>query len=306
LDRRVPNPTADSARRGSAHLRLLCPQWQGAGTSSVRELASEFPFDVARRGYAVGSAVLAAVLPPHDGPVAAAPVAMGEEGLELVDGAEAKAVIVDQLARALQVIERHAPARITTLGGECAVSVAPFSALASRYGNDLAIVWIDSNPDIGTPSSVYPGFHAMAVAALIGHGHPDVLSRLPATVTPDRVALVGLHEWTEDDIGNVAEWGITAFGPEDLRKSSQPVLDWLQGTRCSRVAIHFDVDTVDSNEIVLGLGAVPGGLTGSQARRTIADVSAAAEVVGFTIAEYFPRQVMHLQQLLLGLPLVPP
>ena len=52
------------------HLRLLCPQWQGAGTSSVRELAAEFPFDVARRGYAVGSAVLQAVLPPHDGPTA--------------------------------------------------------------------------------------------------------------------------------------------------------------------------------------------------------------------------------------------
>ena len=31
-------------------LRLVWPQWQGAGTSSVRELAPEFPFDVARRG----------------------------------------------------------------------------------------------------------------------------------------------------------------------------------------------------------------------------------------------------------------
>ena len=29
-------------------LRLVWPQWQGGGTSSVREFASEFPFDVAR------------------------------------------------------------------------------------------------------------------------------------------------------------------------------------------------------------------------------------------------------------------
>jgi arginase len=41
-------------------LRLVWPQWQGAGTSSVRALAPEFPFEVARRGYAVGSAILAA------------------------------------------------------------------------------------------------------------------------------------------------------------------------------------------------------------------------------------------------------
>ncbi|MBL7258806.1 arginase family protein [Actinoplanes sp. LDG1-01] len=46
--------------------------------------------------------------------------------------------------------------------------MAPFAALAERYGDDLAIVWIDSHPDIGTPASHYPGFHAMAVAALTG------------------------------------------------------------------------------------------------------------------------------------------
>jgi hypothetical protein len=33
------------------HLRLVWPQWQGAGTESVRSLAPEFPFGIARRGY---------------------------------------------------------------------------------------------------------------------------------------------------------------------------------------------------------------------------------------------------------------
>jgi arginase family enzyme len=49
--------------------------------------------------------------------------------------------------------------RITTLGGECSVSVAPFSELANRYGDDPAIVWIYSHPDVGTPDSEYPGYH---------------------------------------------------------------------------------------------------------------------------------------------------
>jgi hypothetical protein len=79
---------------------------------------------VARRGYAVGSAVLEAVLPPHEGPTATAPVAMGDDGLALVDGVEAKAVIVDQPARAVAVIEQHAPARIATLGAS-APSASP-------------------------------------------------------------------------------------------------------------------------------------------------------------------------------------
>jgi arginase len=145
----------------------------------------------------------------------------------------------------------------------------------------------------------------MAVAVLIGHGDADVLKVLPATVTPDRVALVGLHAWAEDDIGNVADWGIRSFNPDDVRATTQPLLDWLAATGCSRVAIHFDVDTVDSNEIVLGLGAEPDGLTSAQARRIVEDINAVSDVVGLTIAEFIPRQVMHLQQLVAGFPLLP-
>lgn len=44
----------------------------------------------------------------------------------------------------------------------------------------------------------------MAVAALTGHGDPDVQELLPATVSPDRVALAGPHAWTEDDFPKVA------------------------------------------------------------------------------------------------------
>jgi hypothetical protein len=36
----------------------------------------------------------------------------------------------------------------------------------------------------------------------------------------------------------------------------------------------------------------------------VADIDAASDVVGFTIAEFFPRQVTRLQQILDGFPLV--
>jgi arginase len=186
---------------------------------------------------------------------------MDDDGLELRDGIEAK-VVIHQLEKTLAVIRKADPERIVTLGGECSVSVAPFSELARRYGDDLAIVWIDSNPDIGTPASQYPGFHAMVVGALTGHADPDVLRLLPAIVSPDRVALVGLHAWTDDDIPNVAEWGIRSFSPDDVRTTTRPLLDWLAATGCSRVAIHF----------VLGLGAEPNGLISAQVRRVVNDL----------------------------------
>jgi arginase len=118
------------------------------------------------------------------------------------------------------------------------------------------------------------------------------------------VALVGLHSWTEDDFPNIARWGISSFRPEELHRSSQPLLEWLKVSGCSRVAIHFDVDVVDSNEIVFGLGAEPDGLTSNDVRRLVADVSARASVVGLTIAEFIPRQVIRLQQVVRHFPLI--
>ena len=292
------------ALQDSGTLRLVWPQWQGAGSASVRTLLPEFPFEVARRGYAAGTAVLGAILPQHSGPTAVVPVEFGDAGLANRDGIEAKDSILTQLAAALDVIEQHDPERIVTLGGECSVSVAPFAKLAERYGAELAVLWIDSHPDIGTPASLYPGYHAMAVAVLTGHGDPDVLALLPATIRPDRVALVGLHDWTDDDFANVATWGITSFAPDDLRESSRPLLEWLAYTGCSRVAIHLDVDVVDSNDMLLGLGSVPDGLTSVEVRRVISDIDSASDVVGLTIAEYVPRQVMQLRQLLDGFPLL--
>jgi arginase len=106
-----PSHSSDASDDGVT-LRLLWPQWQGAGTASVQELGPRIP------------------LPG------------GPPGL------------CRRLGRAgRRPARQHDPARIITLGGECAISVAPFSALARRYGDDLAIVWIDSHPDVGTPAS---------------------------------------------------------------------------------------------------------------------------------------------------------
>ena len=46
--------------------------------------------------------------------------------------------------------------------------MAPFSHLIGKYGDDLAVLWVDSHPDMGTGETAYPGYHAMVVAALTG------------------------------------------------------------------------------------------------------------------------------------------
>ncbi|MFC8146444.1 arginase family protein [Streptomyces paradoxus] len=299
----MPGTTTDTTAHGS-HLRLIWPEWQGAGADMAGRLAPEFPLDVARRGYTVGTTVLGAVLPQHDGPVATVPVPLGDPGGEVRDGVESKAVLTRQLSDALEIIREQDPARITTFGGTCTVSVAPFTSLAARYADDLAVVWIDSHPDVDTGATDYDGYHAMAVSMITGHGDPEMSRLLPATVPADRVALVGLHEWTEDAYQHVGRWGLTSFSPDQLRTSTQPLLDWLASTGCSRLAIHLDVDAVDAKEGALGLGTIPDGLTGAEVNRIARELRGATDVVATTVAEFFPRDVLHVQQVLNGFPLI--
>src|SRR4051794_30165836 len=81
----------------------------------------------------------------------------GRHGLGNIEGrVGAKALIVRQLPQAFEVLREHDPTRSVALGGECAVGVAPFAKLTRRYAGDLAIVWMNSHPDIGTLASEYP------------------------------------------------------------------------------------------------------------------------------------------------------
>ena len=70
------------------------------------------------------------------------------------------------------------------------------------------------------------------------------------------------------------------------------------------MAIHFDVDTIDAAEERFGLGEDFGGLSTVEARRVMADLESAADVVALSIAEFVPWQVLRLQQLLKGFPLL--
>ncbi|MBD8605421.1 arginase family protein [Aeromicrobium sp. CFBP 8757] len=293
----------DSNYAGS-FLRLIWPQWQGATPANVSALTQPLPDTSARLGYHIGSHLLRHLAPQHDGPERIVPVSITSSGLKTESGVFARDVLLEQLRTALMILTEEDAGRVLTLGGECSVSVAPFSHLAARYSDDVAVVWIDAHPDTGVPGGSYEGYHAMAVSHLLGHGDPDVVAALPAVFPAARVALAGLHVWEDDQEPLIREWGLTSFSPTDLRRSSTPIVEWLRSTGCSKVAIHLDVDAIDSDEVVLGLGAEPGGLSIEQVVRLVGDVSQAAEVVGLTVAEYIPRQAIIMRDLLARLPLL--
>lgn len=137
------------------------------------------------RGYCLGAQLLNFLVPAcNNQETYTVPVSLGPCERTVTDGVMDRDIIAAQTAAALDILKVAAPDRIVTLGGECSASVVPFTYLTDRYGDDVAVIWIDAHPDITLPGDVYAGYHAMAVTACMGLGDSRIVKQLPARIEP--------------------------------------------------------------------------------------------------------------------------
>ncbi len=281
-------------------LRLIFPQWQGGD----------------RPEYAVGARVLAAIAPPSQGPVetiAVPPPAAADRPLqECIVSREA---LLEQLAAARAAIARHQPEAVVTLGGDCLVDLAPMAYLSERYGDDLAVLWVDAHPDV-MGSAQFSHAHAHVLAMLMGEGDADFVAAVPRPLDLRRILYVGLTETTPFETGFITRHGLARLGPEDLATSIEPVPAWLRATGAKRVAVHFDVDVLDAarHDFVLFHdpqaaadafdGIAQGRMSLGRVSEILTAVAAEADIVGLAIAEYLPWSVIEFANSLRGLPLL--
>lgn len=284
-------------------LRLIYPQWQGGDIAKwITEVKDP---EQASRGYYLGAHLLDFLAPSTGQKTLTVPVSTELCKRVVTDGVLDRDAIAQQTWAALDILDIEKPDRIVTLGGECSVSVVPFTWLASKYPNDVAVIWIDAHPDITLPGDVYPAYHAMAVTALMGDGDKKILGQLPAKIDPSKILFVGLRDWERDEIKvRQNEYGIKHLTPEETVSGSEKVIEWLRNTGASNVVIHFDMDVLDPNEIVAAVGVVPDGMKIAEVVRVINDVAKEKNLVGLTVAEPMPRTAIILKEMLNQLPLL--
>lgn len=284
----------------STTLRLLFPQWQGGDNPP----------------YHFGAQLLNWLAPPHTGPSEEVPVhAPSEERLPVIDQIVDKTHLLEQADAARSIIDRHQPDRLIVLGGDCLVDLAPFAYLSEKYGDDLAVLWIDTHPDILLPGE-WKNAHAMVLGNLLGIGDPDFVARVPSPLSPSQVMYAGLHDTLPHETSRIAEMGLRHASPSELRTSSAPVLDWLKETKPKYLAIHLDLDVLDPSGFRSLLfakpgtgpddfhGAAQGHMRIEEVVRLLSDVAELVEVVGIGIAEHLPWDALALKNMLAKLPLL--
>ena len=292
-----------SMEKKTKTIRLIYPQWQGA---SIVPLIPEVKNpDDASRGYFLGAQLLNFLAPDSGQETLTVPVSIELEDRQVTDGVLDRDIIVRQTRTALDMLRVSNPDKIVTLGGECSVSVVPFTYLAEKYDNDVAVIWIDAHPDITLPGDVYPGYHAMAVTACMGYGDKRILEELPAKISPSKILLVGLRNWERDEIKErQQQYAIKHLSPQNVAQNSDAIKSWLKACGASKVVIHFDMDALDPAEIIAAVGTDPDGMKMEEVIRVINDIAAEKELVGLTIAEPMPRTAIRIKNMLNQLPLL--
>lgn len=284
-------------------IRLVYPQWQGGKIEQwITEISD--PKEAAQ-GYALGAELMNWLAPENpEQKTLTVPVSMAYDR-KVIDGVWNRDIIAEQTRAAMAMVEVENPDRIITIGGECSVSVVPFSFLADKYGEDVATIWIDAHPDITLPSDgTYPGYHAMAVSALTGNGDAKILQPLKGKIEPKNILYAGLRDWERPAMEvRAREMGMTVLSPAEVRQNSDKVVEWLRSTGANHLLIHFDLDVLDPADIITAVGTTPDGMKISEVVRIITDAARQSHLVGLTIAENMPRTAIRLRQMLRELPL---
>ena len=144
------------------------------------------------------------------------------------------------------------------LGGDCTITLGVVAGLL-RHQPDLGLIYFDGDADLTTPETTRSGiFDSMGVAHMIGAGDPDLAHigpRFPL-LEQDRIILFGFHPYEiEPDESRVlasspmAKYPVTSMDgrPVELAAQARARLE----ERARAIAVHFDVDVMDSAEIPL-------------------------------------------------------
>ena len=284
-------------------LRLIYPQWQGGDIAS---LVPELNKEDSSLGYYLGAELLEFLAPKSlTSKTAKVPISLEypKSGVrESKNGILNYDEIVAQSKAALEILNTHKPDKILTLGGECSVSIVPFSYLANKYKDDVAIVWIDAHKDLNLQGDKYQGYHAMALAACFGLIDKEGIAKiLPAHFSPKDSILVGVRDF-EGKKERCEEIGVQVLSPEEARDSTK-LLEWLKSRGKSKVVVHFDLDVLDPSELIMAVGGVENWLKKYEVVNLINDMDKNYDLVGLSIAEHMPRVAIKLRNMMRELPL---
>ncbi|HEY7757790.1 MAG TPA: arginase [Burkholderiales bacterium] len=183
------------------------------------------------------------------------------------------------------------------VGGDhsCAVGTWGAAAEVLRPRGRLGLVWVDAHLDSHTPeTSDTKALHGMPLAALMGHGPPE-LTAIGATlqkIDPRDVVIIGTRSYEAGEAALVERLGVRVMHMDEVR--ARGFADCLgeavalASANTAAWGLSFDLDALDPADAP-GTGTpVPGGIALREAVAGTAMFARDPRLVAAEIAEYNP------------------
>ena len=181
------------------------------------------------------------------------------------------------------------------LGGDCSITLGVVAGLLRRQP-DLGLIYFDGDADMTTPDTTHSGiFDSMGVAHLMGEGAPELARvgpRFPL-LTPDRIALFGFQPYEVEprellllEASAIPQYPVTSLGDQPVERAAEALARLEQ--RARGIAVHFDVDVMDSAEIPLANWPHYDALSFGDAMRCLRVFVGSAKLAALVVTEINP------------------
>lgn len=186
------------------------------------------------------------------------------------------------------------------LGGDHAIAIPTFSAIAHHHkqqGTEIGLIWFDAHADINTPETSPSGnIHGMPLAAILGHGHPDLVNFCGYSPKLDSkyFAHVGARDVDPGERSQIEKLCLRdnffTMSDIDKRGMAECVEDAIAiaSKAPGGYAVTFDIDMIDPR-FAPGSGTlVRGGTTYREAHLALEIIAANGGMRSFEIVEVNP------------------
>jgi arginase len=181
----------------------------------------------------------------------------------------------------------RAGARVGVLGGECTLVAGSLSG-ALAVEPDLVLVYIDAHGDFNTLATTQSHYvSGMCLAHVCGQSVGPLLFPGARKISDTHVALVGGRALDAGEHQNLERSRVTHIAFDADHRDASRVVAFA---RRKKVWLHVDVDIVEPTEMPAVVFPAPGGVPLRALGDLIGQLATVADVRGFEICGYDPRQ----------------
>ncbi|MDR7870968.1 MAG: arginase [Tissierellaceae bacterium] len=181
------------------------------------------------------------------------------------------------------------------IGGDHSIGAGSISG-ASKYFEEMAVIWVDAHGDINDIETSPSGnVHGMPLASTMNVGHPNMTNLYyeGIKVKPENVYIIGARDLDPGEIDLVEKLSINLYTMDDINNVGlesvlNDAINKIKSSNVDGVHLSFDIDVLDDG-VAPGTGTpVKDGINVDEAKLILDKILSSNFVTSMDFVEFNP------------------